>query len=241
MVIFKGMKFQKKNLYEILGVKFNADILEIKSAYRELVKQCHPDAGGDSESILSINAAWEILKDPLTRKEYDRKNITQRSLLNEAQQRGERDAKASVIAKENHNRASASENELIHWFSKVYIPIDRLLGQIINPFKKQLNSLSADPYDDVLMEVFCSYLNQSKRKLNQVYIIYRSTPIPKVAQGLGLNLYQCLSQVEDGLNELERYTMGYVDNYLNDGREMLREAKQKRLQLQVQHRRLRIS
>ena len=235
------MNSQKKNLYEVLGVKFNADILEIKSAYRELVKQCHPDAGGDSESILSINAAWEILKDPLTRKEYDRKNITQRSLLNEAQQRGERDAKASVIAKENHNRASASENELIHWFSKVYIPIDRLLGQIINPFQKQLHSLSADPYDDALMEVFCSYLNQSKRKLNQVYIIYRSTPIPKVAQGLGLNLYQCLSQVEDGLNELERYTMGYVDNYLNDGREMLREAKQKRLQLQVQHRRLKIS
>mgnify|MGYP001992768737 CR=1 FL=1 len=77
------MNSQKKNLYEVLGVKFNADILEIKSAYRELVKQCHPDAGGDSESILSINAAWEILKDPLTRKEYDRKNITQRSLLNE--------------------------------------------------------------------------------------------------------------------------------------------------------------
>ena len=38
--------------------------------------------------------------------------------------------------------------------------------------------------------------------------------------------------------ELERYTMGYVDNYLHDGREMLREAKQRRTRLQAERRRL---
>ena len=32
----------------------------------------------------------------------------------------------------------------------------------------------------------------------------------------------------DGLNELDRYTMGYVDNYLHDGKSMIAEAKKKR-------------
>jgi len=46
--------------------------------------------------------------------------------------------------------------------------------------------------------------------------------------------------VEDALNELDRYTMGYVDNYLHDGREMLREAKRRRQRLQEERRRLEI-
>ena len=47
--------------------------------------------------------------------------------------------------------------------------------------------------------------------------------------------------MEDALQELERYTMGYVDSYLRDGREMLREAKQRRKRLQDERRRLEIS
>jgi len=47
-----------------------------------------------------------------------------------------------------------------------------------------------------------------------------------------LDLYHCLSHVEDGINELERYTMGYVDNYLHDGKAMIAIAKKKRKFLQ---------
>ena len=46
---------------------------------------------------------------------------------------------------------------------------------------------------------------------------------PASARGFGLSLYHCLSQVQDAQVELERYTMGYVDSYLRDGREMLRD------------------
>jgi molecular chaperone DnaJ len=53
-------------------------------------------------------------------------------------------------------------------------------------------------------------------------------------------VYHCLSQVQDALTELERYTMGYVDSYLRDGREMLREAKQRRTRLHEERRRLEI-
>jgi molecular chaperone DnaJ len=63
---------------------------------------------------------------------------------------------------------------------------------------------------------------------------------PPSAQGFSLSVYHCLSQVQDALTELERYTMGYVDSYLRDGREMLREAKQRRTRLHEERRRLEI-
>ena len=51
----------EKNLYEELGLKQNATKSEIKSSYRSLVKQHHPDAGGEKERFLAIQNAWETL------------------------------------------------------------------------------------------------------------------------------------------------------------------------------------
>jgi molecular chaperone DnaJ len=68
--------------------------------------------------------------------------------------------------------------------------------------------------------------------------LYRSRACPAAARGFGLSLYHCLGQVQDALAELERYTLGYVDSYLHDGREMLREARRRRQRLQEERRRL---
>ena len=139
-----------------------------------------------------------------------------------------------------HDRAVAADDALVEWLRRVYAPIDRMLGEVINPFPKQLKALSADPYDDELMEAFCSYLEASSRRMDKVKQLFQSLPTPASARGFGLSLYHCLSEVEDALAELERYTMGYVDGYLHDGREMLREAKQRRKRLQDERRRLEI-
>jgi molecular chaperone DnaJ len=76
--------------------------------------------------------------------------------------------------------------------------------------------------------------------METVESLYRSRICPASAQGFGLSLYHCLGQVQDALAELERYTMGYVDGYLHDGREMLREAGLRLLRLQEERRRLEI-
>ena len=73
--------------------------------------------------------------------------------------------------------------------------------------------------------MFCNYINISQKKIDKVDKIYNSKVVPKSISALGLDLYYCFSQVKDALSELDRYTQGYVDDYLFDGKEMMKEAK----------------
>ena len=59
------------NLYEVLGVANDADTKTIKSAYRKLSKEYHPDAGGERDTFERIKLAFDVLSDPERRKRYD--------------------------------------------------------------------------------------------------------------------------------------------------------------------------
>ncbi len=206
-----------KDPYQILQVHPSAKLEEIKKAYRKLVKIHHPDKGGDSALMLEVNSAWEILKKK--HKDLDSNKINNSKVYNQ-----------NEYKKENFNYAKSED--IKKWFQNIYLPIDKLLGQIINPLSAKIKDLSADPYDDILMDSFCLYLEKSKNKITKVKKIYTSATSPSIIRDFSLDLYHCLSQVEDGINELERYTMGYVDNYLYDGKAMITLAKKKRKFLQ---------
>jgi len=64
-----------KNLYDILGVSRSADDTEIKTAYRKLAKEYHPDLNRNNpsaaEKFKDINEAYEVLSDPQKRRMYD--------------------------------------------------------------------------------------------------------------------------------------------------------------------------
>eukprot|EP00741_Cyanophora_paradoxa_P002088 tig00000551_g2024.t1 len=63
-----------KDYYATLGVSRGASSKEIKSAFRELARKCHPDIDrtpGAEAKFKEINEAYEVLSDPEKRKRYD--------------------------------------------------------------------------------------------------------------------------------------------------------------------------
>src|SRR6266403_542162 len=66
----------KRDYYEVLGVARGASDAELKSSFRKLAMQCHPDRNpGDKNSehrFKEINEAYDVLKDADKRAAYDR-------------------------------------------------------------------------------------------------------------------------------------------------------------------------
>jgi molecular chaperone DnaJ len=197
-----------RSLIGVLGLTAAASGAEIKAAYRASVKQHHPDAGGDEERIIALNAAWELSRDG--------RALAAPTTCGYSQAPGPaRGSTADRVSRTPRpGQARAADEELSLWLQQVVAPIDRLLVQVINPFPAQLRASAAIPDDDSLMEAFCAFLSQSQAKLEEVERLYRSRACSRLrAQAFALNLYHCLSQVQDALRDLERYTMGYVDSY----------------------------
>jgi hypothetical protein len=64
-----------ETLYDVLGVSEDADSEQIEAAYRERVKQCHPDLSDHPRAAQRLEwvvRAADVLTDPAERQRYDR-------------------------------------------------------------------------------------------------------------------------------------------------------------------------
>ena len=71
------------DLYQILGVERNAQLDDIRRAYKDLAKTNHPDRGGNPEKFKAIQNAYEVLSNDERRQIYnmtgsDSENVAQR-------------------------------------------------------------------------------------------------------------------------------------------------------------------
>ncbi|MGB7250341.1 MAG: molecular chaperone DnaJ, partial [Phormidesmis sp.] len=66
------------------------------------------------------------------------------------------------------------------------------------------------------------YLETCQEALEKAKAKFRSLPNPAGVASGAANLYYCLNQLEDGIEEIERFTYTYDDSYLHTGQELFR-------------------
>jgi molecular chaperone DnaJ len=205
----------------------SASLTEIKQAYRRLAKEYHPDcnpAPNARDQIIAINAAYEILGDQGRRQRYDRDYADHFRRSRSAEHARQANPARSQYRSTRHDHGSASDERLQTWIEQVYRPIDRQIARVLHSLDQQIDALSADPFDDALMDIFCNYIKSSKGVLEIAQHAFRSQPNPPTLASVAADVYCCLDRVNDGLEELEYFTLNYDDRHLHMGQELFRIA-----------------
>ncbi|MDX2254332.1 MAG: DnaJ domain-containing protein [Pseudanabaenaceae cyanobacterium bins.39] len=215
---------EQTNHYHTLGISYNAAPDEVKSAYRGLVKEYHPDCNhhlDNHDAIASINLAYEVLSNPQSRAYYDRSlGIKHHSRPTQG-----KSGRTSKHKQENHLN---EDQKLDRWIKQVYEPISEMLSVILDSLDDQIDDLAADPYDDELMENFQAYLDECRGSFTKAQIFFRTMPNPAAAAGVASYLYHCLNAIADGIEELNYFTMNFDDHHLHTGQELWRRAEEMR-------------
>ncbi|MCA6571913.1 MAG: DnaJ domain-containing protein [Pseudanabaena sp. M158S2SP1A06QC] len=214
---------QQVNHYKTLRISYNANPAEVKSAYRGLVKEFHPDCNhhlDNHDDIASINLAYEVLSNPQARAHYDRSLGIRHSPSSSSQ-----GVKRSPTKRETHLN---EDQKIDRWCKQVYEPIIDLLEGILDSLDEQIDALANDPYDDGLMEDFEDYIDECRGSYAKAQIFFRAIPNPASAAGIASYLYHCLNAISDGIEELNYFTLNYDDQHLHTGQELWRRAEEMR-------------
>lgn len=221
------------NYYQILQISQTATQLQIKQAYRRLAKEFHPDTqtvNANHEQIILINAAYEILNDVKKRRNYDQELLGKSDKF--LHKRQEKSKAAQEYYRQHCQPQKKIDLDEFRWIQDVYLPINRFLTLILNPLEREIDSLSADPFDDRLMLVFENYLQNCCHYFEQARQILMSKPNPSQYADLAANIYYCLNTISDGIEDLQRFTQCYDDYYLHTGKELFRRAEQLKIETQ---------
>lgn len=204
-----------EDYYRTLGVNQRAELAEIKQAYRKLAKEFHPDCNQSidtCEQIIAINQAYEVLSNPQSRANYD-------SAIGIVPKRS---------ARPPAPKRARTADSLEDWLAQVSDPIFHLLDLVIDPLNQQIDCLSADPFDEQLLEVFTAYIDQCRHTHQLAQTLLRNSPNPSAAATIASHLFHCLNALSDGIDELRYFTMNFDDHHLHTAQELWRRAEEMR-------------
>ncbi|MDJ1170507.1 DnaJ domain-containing protein [Roseofilum sp. BLCC_M154] len=208
------------NYYQTLEIEPRATAEEIRQAYRRLVKLHHPDLNpevGSADRMVAINLAYETLSDVHRRRVYDREKFPYA-------QRSDR-PKSTKSPTRSPQKPLDPDRHWQQWLSRVYHPVNASLIEILDSIETEIDDLSADPFDDQLLENFQIYLDNCRSLLDEAQVRFRSLPNPGPVASIAAHLYYCLNQVSDGLDEFSWFPQNYDEHYLHTGLELFRIAR----------------
>ncbi len=135
------------NFYSILNVQPDVSAVEIKTAYRKMLRKAHPDTGGNAQLFMLVQKSYEILGNKNSRANYDsslrtaglynmsaseNKNATRSQQAKEAYGKAEREKPVTYMANVNQSReetnsSKTSDKFWIFFWIIIVVIIDSLI------------------------------------------------------------------------------------------------------------------
>lgn len=207
----------ERNFYQILGLEPTSSTIDIKRAYRKLVKEQHPDLGhyqkSDSErqsateDMLRLNQAYETLMDKKLRDAYDI-----------------RIGVRIVISSGYKFQPSHEDQQREIFLAKVFHPCRTGITRVLGAYKRQLTALSKDPFDDELVAEFEAYVDQVEAALRKASDGFAKNQAPPTLEPAVHMMRHCIAQAADALEEMRRYCLNYDYDHLMMAGSLIRIA-----------------
>lgn len=179
-----------KNYYEILGVNFDATQDEIKKAYRDLMKQYHPDkhpedgTGYYEQKSKNLNEAYEVLSNEEKRRQYNIEYILYKEEQTRKQERRKQKEEQARKQKEeqarrqqqNTRRTTGRQNEEYREYrtnrtksrahSRHKVSDDTFFGSIRKSYKEIKDDESKYPFKERHKNLNQKYHKKYNKRVN---------------------------------------------------------------------------
>jgi len=208
----------KKTHYQVLGIEPGVSFAEIKRAYRRLVKDCHPDVGHSEHSqadrenanefMMSLNEAYETLKDRAKRSAYDTSIGLNRTRIAFPQSG---DSLDEDLRRERYLR-------------QIFHPSRQAVSRLLNTYQRQIRALSLDIYDDRLLAGFEEYADKLESSLRRASEAFSSEPCPRSLDAAVQMMRYAIAQAADGLEEMRFFCQNFDYDHLTMAGNLFRIA-----------------
>jgi DnaJ-domain-containing protein 1 len=137
-----GLVDDESDYYEVLGISRNADTVDIKKAFRKRVIDVHPDTsdqmGASSLEFINLQAAYQILSDPVLRQQYD-ENLRDVNLWKERIQQNREFRELNPSFFHHIKEGSPARNKIVYQLGGLFLFL--IIMVFIFDFVYQQNSI----------------------------------------------------------------------------------------------------